>query len=259
MSSLAPSATVSSRRLPAQRRGTFVFLGHAHKVAHVYLDVEVDASKLRQARINSSSKISYTSFVVKAAADVLAAHTDVQWMLHGGALGPRLSRIEPVHAKVLFDKTVDGQRCVVAATVLDAARRSVIEIQQDIDTYRSAEVASSGPLRQVHLLNRLPLPAIRLLYWLARRSPRKRAEVQGTFSVTSVGHTPLRSILPMISGTAGFGIGRAVDKPVVRNGEIRVAPVLTLSLSFDHRVIDGALAADILAAVAHRLESQEMP
>jgi pyruvate/2-oxoglutarate dehydrogenase complex dihydrolipoamide acyltransferase (E2) component len=250
---------VITSRLPAQRRGTYAFLGHARKTAHVYLSAEVDASQLVQARRNSSSKLSYVSFVVKAAADVIAEYPDAQWMLSGGALRPRLSRIEPVHAKVLFDKTVDGQRCVVAATVLDAARRSVIEIADDIDGYRDAEVGPDGPLRQVHLLNRLPLPLIQLLYRIALRIPGKRAETQGTFSVTSVGHAPLKSILPMISGTVGFGVGRASDTPVVRDGEIRIAPMLTLSLSFDHRVVDGALAADILAAVAHRLETLEMP
>ena len=39
-----------------------------------------------------------------------------------------------------------------------------------------------------------------------------------------------------------LGIGRIAEKPVVKNGEIVAAPVLALSLSFDHRVIDGATA-----------------
>ncbi|HYO19543.1 MAG TPA: 2-oxo acid dehydrogenase subunit E2 [Dermatophilaceae bacterium] len=251
------SAALTSS-LPAQRRGTYAFLRHARNTSHVYLTADVDVSRLRQARTASGDKLSYVSFVVKAAGDVIAQYPEAQLMLSGG-FRPRLSRIDEVHAKVLFDKTVQQQRCVVAATIRDVAARSVLEVQNDINTFRDAEVGPEGPLRQVHLLNRLPLPLIHLLYRAALRMPRKRAETQGTFSVTSVGHAPLRSILPMISGTVGFGVGRATDTPVVRNGAVQIAPVLTLSLSFDHRVIDGALAAEVLAAVARQLETWEMP
>ena len=78
-----------------------------------------------------------------------------------------------------------------------------------------------------------------------------------TFAVTSVGHTQVRAILPMIGGTLGFGVGRVTDVPVVRAGRIEIAPQLTLSLAFDHRVLDGALAAELLALVKDRLESWE--
>lgn len=247
---------VEKSALPAPRKGTYVFLAHARKTAHVYLTIDVDAGRLAEARRASGGKLSYVSFVVKAAADVLAEHPDTQWMLRGG-LRPKLSRIDRIHAKVLFDKTVAGQRCVVSATVPDVASRSVLEVQDEIASYRDAEVGPEGPLRQVHLLGKLPLPLIHLLYRTALRIPAKRAETQGTFSVTSVGQTRVRSILPMISGTVGFGVGRAVDTPVVRDGDVRITPVLTLSLVFDHRVVDGALAADVLAAVAQRLESWE--
>ena len=53
---------------------------------------------------------------------------------------------------------------------------------------------------------------------------------------------------PIISTPQGaiLGVGRAVEKPVVINGEITVRPMMVLSLTADHRVIDGAPAAEFL-------------
>ena len=54
--------------------------------------------------------------------------------------------------------------------------------------------------------------------------------------------------------TAILSFGRADQQPVVRDGRIVAAAVLPLSLSYDHRVIDGALGRRFLSAVAERLE-----
>ena len=51
-----------------------------------------------------------------------------------------------------------------------------------------------------------------------------------------------------------LGIGRIAEKPIVRDGEIVAAPVLALSLSFDHRIIDGATAQKALNHIKRLLE-----
>jgi pyruvate dehydrogenase E2 component (dihydrolipoamide acetyltransferase) len=51
-----------------------------------------------------------------------------------------------------------------------------------------------------------------------------------------------------------LSVGRAVEKPVVRDGVVEVAPVLELTLSFDHRAIDGGLAQRFMARIRENLE-----
>ncbi len=53
-------------------------------------------------------------------------------------------------------------------------------------------------------------------------------------------------------------MGRIVEKPVVKNGQIVIAKVLPLSLSFDHRVVDGAQAAEFLLDLKKFLESPDV-
>ncbi|MFI0241433.1 2-oxo acid dehydrogenase subunit E2 [Streptomyces sp. NPDC016845] len=255
MSALIPAV----RPLSQARRGTWTFLhGGARKTCHVYLMADVDATRLKEARAASGGKLSYVSLLVKAAADVVAAFPEARSMLQGSTLRPRFAVLDDVDVKVLFDKTVAGERCVVAGTVHAAQNLAVLDVQNAIDVYKDAEVADTGPFSQVKKVQRLPLTLSRIAYRAAMANAARRADIQGTFSVTSVGQEPVRAIFPMISGTLGFGIGRIADATVVRDGQVHIAPQFTLSLAFDHRVIDGALASEVLAQVKGRLETWEV-
>lgn len=78
----------------------------------------------------------------------------------------------------------------------------------------------------------------------------------GTFTVTNIGAlgggrgTP---IIPL-GTTAILAIGKAADTPVVRDGAVAVAPVMPLSLGFDHRAIDGGLGQRFLNRLVENLE-----
>lgn len=248
------------RPLPSARRGTWTFLhAGARETCHVYLMTDVDATALKQARIASGGKLSYVSLVVKAAADVVNDYPDARSVLQGGSLRPKLAELDDVDVKVLFDKTFEGQRCVVSGTLRAVQDMSALEVQDAVNTYKDAEIDEHGPFKQVLRMQRLPLAVSRLVFRLAMRDAVRRASLQGTFSVTSVGHEHVRAIFPMIYGTLGFGLGRIVDTPVVRDGQVRIAPQFTLSLAFDHRVVDGALASEVLARVKQRLEAWDEP
>ncbi len=78
----------------------------------------------------------------------------------------------------------------------------------------------------------------------------------GTFTITNLGAFEIDAFTPIINPpqVGILGVGRAVEKPVVHNGEIVKCTMMYLSLTFDHRVIDGAPAADFLRTVKGRLE-----
>ncbi|TRD17799.1 2-oxo acid dehydrogenase subunit E2 [Palleronia caenipelagi] len=239
---------------PAERAHTYAFLRDARGTAHVFLTADVDATALRDARARSNAEISYVSYVVKAAADVLAQYPQARSTLRDGLL-PRVVTLSDVTAKVLFDKDFDGTRCVAAGTIGAPDKASVAVIQSQIDHYKTAPIDADGPFAPLWELRRIPLWAVRLIYNLLLGKPERRARFQGTFSVTSVGHRDVRSILPMIATPIGLGMGRIAATPVVRDGDIVVAPQFTLSLAFDHRVLDGALAADLLTEIKLKLET----
>jgi pyruvate/2-oxoglutarate dehydrogenase complex dihydrolipoamide acyltransferase (E2) component len=78
----------------------------------------------------------------------------------------------------------------------------------------------------------------------------------GTFTVNNIGalgNIRGTSIIPY-GTTAILSVCRATEKPVVKDGEVRIRPMMEVTLSFDHRVIDGGLAQQFLNVVQRNLE-----
>ncbi|QPC46191.1 dihydrolipoamide acetyltransferase family protein [Mangrovibacillus cuniculi] len=87
------------------------------------------------------------------------------------------------------------------------------------------------------------------------------AEMKGaSCTITNIGSAGGQWFTPVINHpeVAILGIGRIAQKPVVKNGEIVAAPVLALSLSFDHRIIDGATAQNALNHIKRLLNDPEL-
>ena len=77
-----------------------------------------------------------------------------------------------------------------------------------------------------------------------------------TFTISNIGALGAGGGTPIIplGTTAIVSISRAVDSPVVRDGELAIAPVAPINLSYDHRLIDGALGQQFLAGFVANLE-----
>lgn len=87
------------------------------------------------------------------------------------------------------------------------------------------------------------------------------AELKGsTITITNIGSAGGMFFTPVINfpEVAILGVGRISDKPVVKNGEIVAASVMALSLSFDHRLIDGATAQNFLNYIKQLLADPQL-
>jgi pyruvate/2-oxoglutarate dehydrogenase complex dihydrolipoamide acyltransferase (E2) component len=81
----------------------------------------------------------------------------------------------------------------------------------------------------------------------------------GTFSITNAGVYGAINSSPVINvpEVAILGVHKIVDRPVVRDGQIVVRPMMNASIGFDHRVVDGELAVKFLRRVCELLEHPE--
>ncbi len=77
----------------------------------------------------------------------------------------------------------------------------------------------------------------------------------GTFTISNLGSFGADAFTPIVNPPqcAILGVGRIVDKPVAVSGRVEVRPMLWLSLTFDHRIVDGAPAARFLQRLGERL------
>jgi pyruvate dehydrogenase E2 component (dihydrolipoamide acetyltransferase) len=192
--------------------------------AQVTLITEVDVSAMVQLREELKPQFAptYTDLIVKAVAHALKGHP----RLNAWIEGEQIRLVQAIHIGV----AVSLDEGLIVPVVRDADRRSLREIAQE--TRRLALLAREGTL--------------------------SREEVMGsTFSVSNLGMYGIDAFTPIINPpeSAILGVGRINEKlvRVPRGAEWR--HVMTLSLTFDHRVVDGAPAAAFLQTIGKHLEN----
>jgi pyruvate/2-oxoglutarate dehydrogenase complex dihydrolipoamide acyltransferase (E2) component len=162
--------------------------------------------------------------VLKAAAETLKEFPE---------LNARLERDEIVYLdRYDLGVAVQTEQGLVVPVVRDCDSRSVDELRAEVD--RLAESARAGTLKPEELRD-------------------------STFTVTSAGKLAGLFQTPIVNHpeVAILSIGRVAERPVVRDGKVETAPVGYVSVTFDHRVVDGSRAAEFGLAVIQRLESGE--
>ncbi|MFF1924906.1 2-oxo acid dehydrogenase subunit E2 [Streptomyces sp. NPDC058221] len=239
-----------------QRRHTLQFLGEIRSFAPVFLDTEVDMTCVgahRTAAREAGHRYSVVTYVLHTAARVLAEHPEANAAITG-RFRPKVARYDSVDAKLTLDRTLDGRRIVLAAVLPGLHRSGLDDIQRQVDHYRDGDPATMPEFAGARALQRMPLPLGRLAYRFAVRPLGRRAARMGTFAVTSLGHRPVDGFHSVGGTTVTLGLGRIAERPVVRDHTVTTASVMRLSLAFDHRVIDGAEAADVLSDIKDGLE-----
>ncbi len=196
--------------------------------ASVTLHTEVDATAFVELRGMLNDKLqarevnlTYTDLLVKVVANALGEH-------------PRLNATltdEGIHLlpEINIGVAVALEDGLVVPVVRNADKERLSEISEQVRDF--AERARSNQLTPGELQG-------------------------GTFTITNLGNFGIDAFTPIINPpeSAILGVGRILKKPVVHDDEIVVRSMLTLSLTFDHRVVDGAPAAQFLQTVSSYIQ-----
>jgi pyruvate/2-oxoglutarate dehydrogenase complex dihydrolipoamide acyltransferase (E2) component len=239
-----------------ERRHTLYFLREVRAFAPVFLDTEIDmasVSRHRTAARDDGHRYSVVTYVLYAAAQALAKHPEANAAIQGRRR-PKVARYETVNGKLTLDRSMNGHRVVLSAVLPGLDQASLDDVQRQVDHYRDGDPAQMPEFAGTRILHRLPWPLGPAALRFASRPLRKRPDVLGTFAVTSLGHRPVDGFHSVGGTTVTIGVGQITDRPVARDGQVQIAPTMRLSLAFDHRVIDGAEAADLVADIKEGLE-----
>src|SRR5699024_9444684 len=205
---------------------------HLYAVRTLVVD-EADLSRLvglrkqlKPAAEAQGVKLSYLSFIFKALVWALQDYPQLNTSLDEATR-------EIVH-KTYYNigLAVATDAGLVVPVVRDADSKTILELGSDIN----------------HLAGR------------ARDGKLKPDEMQGaSFAITNVGSIGSLFSFPIINSpdAAILGVHAIKDRPVAVDGEVAIRPMIYLSLSFDHRLVDGATAAQFLRDIIARLEAPE--
>ena len=206
----------------------------AYTAPHVTIMDEVDVAELVAFRTRlkpmmekKGTKVTYLPFIVKA---LVAACRQFPAMN---------AMIDEANNEIVYKKyynigiATDTDNGLIVPVINDADRRSIWMIADSIK-----DLAARG-----------------------REGKLGPNELKGsTITITNIGSAGGMFFTPIINfpEVAILGTGRITEKPVVKNGEIVAAPVMALSLSFDHRLIDGATAQNFMNYIKQLLANPEL-
>ncbi|MBH0172914.1 2-oxo acid dehydrogenase subunit E2 [Fictibacillus sp. 23RED33] len=205
-----------------------------HTAPHVTLMDEVDVTdlvahrkKFKQVAADKGIKLTYLPYVVKALTSALREYPVLN------------ASIDDANEEIVYKHyynigiAADTDNGLMVPVVKDADRKSIFKISSEINEL--ATKARDGKLSGEEMKG-------------------------GSCTITNIGSAGGQWFTPVINHpeVAILGIGRIAEKAVVKDGEVVVAPVLALSLSFDHRLIDGATAQNALNHIKRLLNDPQL-
>lgn len=195
-----------------------------HSMAQLTLQTEVDATELVKLRgqLKADFDLTYTDLIVKAVARALRQHP----LLNSTLIADEIHLLEPIHIGI----AVALEEGLIVPVLRNADRLTVQEIAQE--ARRLAQGARDGSLSVDEVTG-------------------------GTFTITNLGAYGVDGFTPIINSpeAAILGVGRIVEKPAIYQGEIARRSLMVLSLTVDHRIVDGAPAAEFLRTIKELLET----
>ncbi len=237
---IAPVATAAGadieERIPLRGLRKRIFEGMSrskHTAAHFTFVEECDVTALKalRARLRPSAeaagvKLTFLPFFVKAAVAALKRHP----MLNSAFDEATQEIVVRKSYHIGIASATDAG--LIVPVVRDADRRSILDLAREIA--RLGEETKNGKVRPEDLGG-------------------------STFTITSLGQQGGLFATPILNfpEVAILGIHQMKQKPVVRDGQIAIGDVMLLSLSFDHRIIDGHAGAAFAYEIIRYLEDPD--
>ncbi|MCA9051934.1 MAG: 2-oxo acid dehydrogenase subunit E2 [Planctomycetaceae bacterium] len=203
----------------------------AQQMVPVTLTTKTDASAIVRLRnewreANSEAVPGYNEILIRIVAAVLAESPILNCS--------RCDNGTWMHDDIHICMAVDTEKGLVAPVIRNADKLTLTELKQQCR--RLIDAAETGRLTTEQLTG-------------------------GTFTITNLGMFDIDAFTPIINypQTAILGIGRILREPVVRDDQVTIGHTLTLSLTFDHRTIDGAPAARWLRRLSETIRAGIIP
>ncbi len=203
--------------------------------AHCSMTIEVDASRVIALRREMNAElqakgedgISFTDILVKVVATALKEDP----ILNSTLEGERLKVFRDVNIGIAVEVETEGASGLLVPVVREAHNKSLLQIARE--ARELIERARSGKVSHSDLSG-------------------------GTFTITNLGMFGVQTFVPIINPpqTAILGVGAIIEKPAIVNGNIKPQPSLHLTLSFDHRVVNGARSARFMQRLKQILETE---
>jgi pyruvate/2-oxoglutarate dehydrogenase complex dihydrolipoamide acyltransferase (E2) component len=143
------------------------------------------------------------------------------------------------------------------AVIRDVNQKSIFDISDEIKRIRQLSYNEMPLAWLTSILDRVPDPLKSIGLKTVSQVPALRKYIFGTIGLSNLGKYGLKNFDTLFNLNFGYGIGGIEDKVVLENGTVEVVPVLNITQTSDHRIVDGAEAARVLEEIKRVFESGE--
>ena len=234
-------------------------MGRQKHTVHGLVEFDITRARetLRQHRAKTGEALSFSAFFLACLGKALDAdkemHAYRNWR-------NQLIVFDEVDVNMLFDVEVDGKMTIRPHILRGVNKRSIQEIHEEIRAFQNQH-ESSQETKFIDWFVRLPGFVRRLFFWGLFNNPQMLKDYYGTVMVSSVGMFGMGSGwgIPVPNHSLQLTLGGVGEKPGVVDHRIEVRKYMSVTISFDHDVIDGAPAARFIHRLKKLIESGYQP
>ncbi|HEX9000714.1 MAG TPA: 2-oxo acid dehydrogenase subunit E2, partial [Blastocatellia bacterium] len=232
----------------------------AHRKHNIRCLVEVDVTQARQYirkhKEKTGEPLSFTAFVIACLGQAVEANKGVHAYRNWRN---QLIIFDEVDVVTYIEVDLEDRKFPLAYIVRAINRKTMREIQAELRAVQANPESSPNAKRWKSMKWFLFLPALirDIFYWAVSRNPHAWKKYVGTVYLTAVGMFGEGSGWGMgfSAHTLGVIVGGIGEKPVVREGRIEIRECLSLTVDFDHDLVDGAPAARFMQKFRELIES----
>lgn len=228
-----------------------------HHTIHGLIEADVTAARqyIRDTEARTGQQLSFTAFIITCLGKAVSEDKFVQayrW-------GRKLVVFDDVGVTTMVECTVDGEKTVLSHVFRAVDKKSYRDINQEMQDVqqRPPEQMLSPALKFLYeVVLRLPWFLQKLVWNFIMSDPRRGVKFGGTVAVTAVGMFGEGGGwgLPLIPNTLTLTLGGIALKPGIVDGRIEPREFLSITISFDHDIVDGAPAARFAGRLKHYIE-----
>ncbi|HSR28946.1 MAG TPA: 2-oxo acid dehydrogenase subunit E2 [Anaerolineae bacterium] len=232
-------------------------LGYRKHTIHALIEVDVTLPRrtIAEHKARTGETLSFTAFVLGC----LGQAVDGNHYMHAFRnWRNQLVLFDEVDVTTMFEVQAGDERFPLAHVIRAVNRRSFRDIHDEIRSFQTARKRKPNPYeRLLPLYTLVPGPLRRLVWKALFRSPHMAKRNVGTTLLTAVGMFGEGGGwgISMPLYTLGVVLGGIVQKPTLDSGQIDTREYLSVTLSFDHDIVDGAPAARFAQHFKELLES----
>jgi len=231
-----------------------------HVTGLIELDISKSRGKIREYNKCHINKISFLAWIISVISYTLKEYENISSYLKGKN---KQIIFEEINVSIIVEKDLKGQKVPIPLIIEKANEISIEEISKQINDAKNKQLTDNDIVlkKNTNRLERIyyfvPGFIRRLIWKILLRHPKLAFKKMGNVAITSIGMVGQIKgwFIPISIHPVCFGLSSIIKKPIVIEDRIEIREILSMSILFDHDVVDGAPMARFVSELSKNIEN----